>query len=199
MELFNPELIIHYGGLTLLLAIIFIETGIFFGFLLPGDSLLFMAGLLSGTEYLEQHIVVVITLLIVAAVSGTTVGYFFGKWSRNRLHTIRDNFFYKKRYLDMAHDFYEKHGMYSFVVGRFLPVFRTFIPILAGVVNIPFQRFFLFNVVGAVLWIVTMVSAGHFLSRIFPSIVDYIEFVVIGMIVITTIPVIMAFIKRRRV
>jgi membrane-associated protein len=197
-ESFNPENIIQYGGLGLLLLIIFAETGVFFGFFLPGDSLLFIAGLLSDTEYLETNIVLLIVLLVVAAVSGSTVGYLTGKWAGGYLANKKDSIFFKKKYLDLTQAFYQKHGMMAFILGRFLPVVRTFVTILAGMVKIDFAKFVIFNFLGATIWIMTMVLAGHFLGRLFPQITSYLEIIVIGMILVSAIPVIVTYLKNRK-
>ena len=196
VDLFNPEAIIRFGGVALLLFIIFAETGLFFGFFLPGDSLLFIAGLLCNSQF-GMSVWVLIALLVVAATAGTTVGYGFGRWSQRYLKNRRENFFYKKRYLDMAQEFYQKYGMMAFVMGRFLPVVRTFVPILAGMVRIAFGRFFFFNLVGASVWIVVMVLAGHLLGKRFPTIVDHLELIVAGMVLITTIPLVLSWLRHR--
>jgi membrane-associated protein len=198
LESINPENIIQYGGLSLLLLIIFAETGVFFGFFLPGDSLLFVAGLLSDTEYLDLNVTVLIILLIIAAVSGSTVGYLTGRWAGNYLANRKDNFFFKKKYLDVTQAFYTKHGMMAFVLGRFLPVVRTFVTILAGMVKIDFTKFVIFNFLGASVWILTMVLAGHFLGRLFPGITSYLEIIVVGMILVSAIPVIITYFKNRK-
>jgi membrane-associated protein len=197
MEFFNPEYLIQYGGLTLLLVIIFAETGLFFGFFLPGDSLLFTAGLLVKTKYLDHHVMWLIVMLIIAAVTGTCAGYFFGRWTKRYIYGIKDNFLYKRKYLDMAQAFYAKHGLLSFIAGRFLPIFRTFVPIVAGVINIRFSAFLFFNVVGAALWIVTMVMSGHVLGGLFPAIINYIEIVIVAIVAVTTVPVILSYFKHR--
>jgi membrane-associated protein len=198
LENFNPENIIQYGGLSLLLIIIFAETGVFFGFFLPGDSLLFVAGLLSDTEYLDINVVLLIVLLIVAAVSGSTVGYLTGRWAGKYLQNMRDSFFFKKKYLDVTEAFYQKHGMMAFILGRFLPIVRTFVTIVAGIVKIDMGKFVIFNFLGATLWILTMVLSGHFLGRIFPGITTYLEAIVIGMILVSAIPVIITYFKNRK-
>jgi membrane-associated protein len=198
LDSINPENIIQYGGIGLLLLIIFAETGVFFGFFLPGDSLLFVAGLLSDTEYLDMNISLMILLLIIAAVSGSTVGYITGRWAGVYLANKNDSIFFKKKYLDVTQAFYQKHGMMAFVLGRFLPVVRTFVTILAGMVKIDFPKFLLFNFLGAAIWILTMVLAGHFLGRIFPGITEYLEFIVIGMVLLSAIPVIMTYLKNRK-
>ncbi len=198
LDSINPENIIQYGGLSLLLLIIFAETGVFFGFFLPGDSLLFVAGLLSNSEHLDINVTVLIVLLIIAAVSGSTVGYLTGRWAGNYLANKKDSLFFKKKYLDVTQAFYLRHGMMAFVLGRFLPIVRTFVTILAGMVKIDFTRFVIFNFLGASIWIITMVLAGHFLGNAFPMIKDHLELIVVGMILISAIPVIVTYLKNRK-
>jgi membrane-associated protein len=198
LDSINPENIIQYGGLGLLLLIIFAETGVFFGFFLPGDSLLFVAGLLSDTEYLDMHVALLIILLVIAAVSGSTVGYLTGKWAGNYLKNKKDSIFFKKKYLDITQSFYQKHGMMAFILGRFLPVVRTFVTILAGMVKIDFTKFLIFNILGASIWIIIMVLAGHYLGRLFPGITDYLEIIVVAMILISAIPVIITYLRNRK-
>ena len=196
-DILNPETIIRYGGLTLLLIIVFAETGLFFGFFLPGDSLLFIAGLLSDSEYIDQPVWLLIVMLVIAAVSGSSVGYYFGAWTGLRLKNKKENLFYKRKYLEMTENFYQKHGLMAFILGRFLPIIRTFVPILSGVIRIPFGKFFLFNVVGAVCWIVTMVMAGHLLGNAIPNLIDHIEYIVVGLVIVTAIPVIITYRRNR--
>lgn len=197
-ELVNPEALIQYGGLILLLCIIFAETGIFFGFFLPGDSLLFTAGLLAESSFLDTPVGTLILLLILAAVSGTTVGYGVGRWAKNYLENRPEGFFYRKKYIEMTEAFYQKHGMMAFVLGRFLPIVRTFVPILAGMTHINFKQFFIYNVIGASIWVVTMVMAGHLLGSAFPNLIEYLEYIVFGMIFVTAIPLVVSFFKNRR-
>ena len=197
MELLNPEFLIRYGGLTLLLLIVFEETGLFFGFFLRGDSLLFIAGLLSDSEYIDLPVGILILLIVLAAVSGTSVGYYFGKWAGFKLKDRKENFFYKKKYLDTADNFYQRYGLMAFVVGRFLPIVRTFIPILSGMVRIPFGKFFFYNVIGAVCWVSSMVLLGHWLGNLIPDLINYIEYIILFMIVVTAIPVIITYRKNR--
>ncbi len=196
-DTFNPETIIQFGGLGLLLLIIFAETGVFFGFFLPGDSLLFVAGLLAESEYLDINVYVLIILLIIAAISGSFVGYLTGRWAGAYLMNRKDSFFFKKKYINITQAFYEKHGMMAFILGRFLPVVRTFVTILAGMARIDFTKFMIFNLLGATIWIVTMVLAGHFLGRLFPNITSYLELIVITMILVSAIPVVITWFKNR--
>jgi membrane-associated protein len=196
LEFFNPQNIIQYGGLALLLFVIFAETGLFFGFFLPGDSLLFVAGLLSTSKYIDQPVGLLIIMLVVAAFAGTCVGYFFGLWAKKYFKNRKENFFYKQKYLDMAQDFYKRYGMMAFIVGRFLPIVRTFVPILAGIVKIDFRKFLFYNFMGAVLWITTLVMAGYWLGNMFPLLIDNVELIIVGLIVVTAVPVIISYRKR---
>jgi len=197
LDAVNPENIIKVGGLTVLLLIIFAETGLFFGFFLPGDSLLFVAGLYCNNKNIDIHVGLLILLLIIAAVSGSTVGYLTGRWAGGYLANKKDSFFFKKRYLDITQAFYQKHGMMAFILGRFLPVVRTFVTILAGMVKIDMGKFIIFNLLGATIWILTMVLAGFFLGQLFPWMIEYLEFIVIGMVVVSAIPVIVTYFKNR--
>ena len=193
VDFFNPQNIIQYGGLALLLFIIFAETGLFFGFFLPGDSLLFVAGLLSTSKYIDQPVWLLIIFLVIAAFSGTCVGYYFGAWAKRYFKPKDDNLFYKPRYIEMARDFYKRYGMMAFIVGRFLPIVRTFVPILAGIVRIEFKKFLIYNFLGASLWIVSLVMAGHLLGNAFPALIDNVEIIIVSLIVVTAIPVILSF------
>lgn len=197
LEFLNPETIIQYGGLGLLLFIIFAETGLFFGFFLPGDSLLFIAGLLSGSKYLEVGLAVLIPSLFVAAISGSTVGYFTGRWAGDYLENKKDSLLFKKKYIVMTREFYLRHGKLALILGRFLPIIRTFVTILAGMARIRFSEFLLFNVIGALIWVLLMVLAGHWLGNIFPKLSDYLEVVVLVIIGISVIPVLVVWSKER--
>ncbi len=198
LEFFNPQNIIQYGGLILLLFIIFAETGLFFGFFLPGDSLLFVAGLLSNSKYIDQPIGLLVLMLVIAAFTGSTVGYFFGIWAKLYFRPKKENFFFKQKYLDMAQDFYKRYGMMAFIVGRFLPIVRTFVPILAGIVKIEFKKFLLYNLLGAIAWIGSLVMAGYWLGNMFPALIDNVEIIIVSLIVVTAVPVIISYRKNHR-
>jgi len=196
-DVFSPEEIIRFGGLTLLLLIVFMETGVFFGFFLPGDSLLFTAGLLANRHILEIPVWELILLVSIAAVAGSTVGYMSGRWAHRWLSKRKENFFYKKEYMDMTRALYKKYGASAFIIGRFLPVVRTFVTIMSGMVRIDFKIFFIFNVIGVGIWVIAMVMTGYMLGNIFPDILDYLEIIVIALIVLTAIPIIMQLRKHR--
>jgi membrane-associated protein len=197
LDVFSPEEIIRFGGLTLLLLIVFCETGVFFGFFLPGDSLLFTAGLLANHKILDIPVWELILLVIIAAVAGSTVGYMSGRWAHRWLSKRKENFFYKKEYMDMTRALYKKYGASAFIIGRFLPVVRTFVTIMSGMVRIDFKIFFIFNVLGVAIWVIAMVMTGFMLGNIIPNILDYLEIIVIALIVLTAIPIIIQFRKHR--
>ena len=199
-QLTDPQSIIHYGGLWLLLFVVFAETGLFVGFFLPGDSLIFISGLLYATkpQLLDTPFLVLLPLLMLAAIIGNVFGYWFGKKTGEKLYTREDSFLFRKKHLIATKDFYDTHGGKTLILGRFLPIIRTFAPILAGVIKVDFKIFMMYNVIGAVAWIGSIASIAYFLGKQFPAIENYIGYIVIGLIVITTIPVLMTYLKSRK-
>ena len=197
-QLVNPESIILYGGLTLLLFVIFAETGLMIGFFLPGDSLVFVSGLLCGTkpELLGIEIYILILSMSAAAIIGNMAGYYFGKKVGVSLFTKNDNLLFKKRYIDMTRAFYEKHGGKSLILGRFLPIIRTFAPIFAGVIHMDFKKFMLYNITGAILWISSLSLLGFYLGEIV-WVQNNIGLIVIALVIITMIPVINTYRKEK--
>src|SRR5574343_56604 len=193
--LLNPQSIIHYGGLALLLFIVFAETGLFFGFFLPGDSLLFVAGLMCGTPIFDVNIYMLLTSVITAGILGNFVGYYFGKKTGPVLFRRDDSFFFKKKHVKAAEEFYNRYGGTAIVLGRFIPIIRTFVPIMAGVVNLDFKKFVVYNVLGCIAWVVSMVLSGYFLGRLFPSLQHNLEYIVITIILVSMIPVVLTYIK----
>jgi membrane-associated protein len=197
-ELVNPESIIRYGGLYLLLFVVFAETGLFFGFFLPGDSLMFTAGLLCATGILQVHIVALLLYIMLAAISGNMVGYLFGKKVGVLLFKRKSGFFFKQDHLIMARDFYNKHGGKAIILSRFLPIVRTFAPIIAGIVELDYRKFFIYNLVGGAAWVTSLVMCGYFLGKYVPESKAYLKYIVIFLIVITSIPFIINSIKKNR-
>ncbi|MBS1682480.1 MAG: VTT domain-containing protein [Bacteroidetes bacterium] len=193
----SPEIIIHVGGVALLATVVFFETGIFFGFFLPGDSLLFTAGLLCESEWLTLSPLELIPLLILSATLGTAAGYFFGRWTGDFFSHRKENLFYRKRYVDVTQEYFDKHGMMAFVFGRFIPIVRTFLPILAGIAKIDVKKFWIYNLLGATLWVSTVVSAGYWLGRRFPQLVDNIGLIALVMIAISTLPVVISILRKK--
>jgi membrane-associated protein len=197
IKLTDAQQIIHKGGFYLILFVVFAETGLFFGFFLPGDYLLFLAGMFVATGKLDIGILTMIFGLIFAAFAGNLVGYWFGYRTGPLLYKRNDTFFFKKKYLKAAEAFYRKQGAFALILGRFVPIVRTFAPIFAGVVKLDYKKFILFNFLGAVLWITSLTLIGYFLGRQFEHEIEkYLIYIIIGFIVITTIPLIIAFLRR---
>ncbi len=195
---FQPENIIRYGGLILLLSIVFIENGLFFGFFLPGDSLLFTAGLFCATGVLEQPFEVVISTVFLTAIAGNAFGYFFGKRAGQKLYTRKDTFFFRKNHLKIAEDFYLKHGVKTLIIGRFLPVIRTFVPIVAGAIHMNFAKFMLANIAGATAWVGSLITVGYYLGKVWPDAEKYLGYIILGLIILTALPVIRTFLNARK-
>lgn len=197
-QLVNPESIILYGGVYLLLFCVFAETGLFVGFFLPGDSLLFTAGLLCSTGIIIIHPVLLIFLIIFAAVAGNMVGYAFGKKVGIMLFKRKSGFFFRQEHLATAHEFYIKHGKKTIILSRFLPIVRTFAPIVAGIVKLEYHKFFIYSLIGAFFWVSILVSTGYFLGKYIPGTKDYLGYIVIFLIIITSIPFIYNSLKKKR-
>ncbi len=199
-HLIDPVKLLREGGFYLLLFVIFAETGLFFGFFLPGDYLLFLAGMFVATDKLDVSIYILIFGLIAAAVSGNFVGYWFGKKTGPVLYHRNDSFFFKKKYLRAAETYYKKQGAFALIMGRFIPIVRTFAPIIAGIVKLDYRKFAFYNITGAFLWISSLTLLGFFLGRSFEKeINDYLLYIIVGFILITAIPLIITYLKRRMV
>ncbi|MEE1946768.1 VTT domain-containing protein [Pedobacter sp. KR3-3] len=194
----DPEKLLKEGGFYLVLFVIFAETGLFFGFFLPGDYLLFLAGMFVATGRLDVNITVLVLGLCAAAILGNFTGYWFGRKTGPVLYNRKDTFFFKKRYLVAAERYYRKQGAFALIMGRFVPIVRTFAPIFAGVVKLDVKKFALYNIVGAILWIASLTLLGYFLGKKFATqIEEYLVYIIIGFIVITTIPLIITFVKKQ--
>jgi membrane-associated protein len=196
-ELVNPESIIRYGGLYLLLFVVFAETGLFVGFFLPGDSLLFTAGLLCSTGILQIHPALLVGLIIIAAVAGNLAGYYFGKNVGVLLFKRKSSFLFRQAHLTTANEFYNKHGVKTIILSRFLPIVRTFAPIIAGIVKLEYRKFFIYSLVGAFLWASLLVLTGYYMGKYVPKTKEYLEYIVIFLIVITAIPFVYNSIKKK--
>ncbi|MFC3561542.1 DedA family protein [Pedobacter jamesrossensis] len=197
-HLIDPEKLLREGGFYLVVFVIYAETGLFFGFFLPGDYLLFLAGMFVATGKLDVNIAVLLAGLCIAAISGNFTGYWFGRKTGPVLYTRKDSFFFKKRYLKAAEEYYNKQGAFALIMGRFVPIVRTFAPIFAGVVKLDFKKFALYNITGGVLWICSLTLLGYFLGKRFEKeINDYLLYIIIGFILITTIPLLITFVKSK--
>jgi membrane-associated protein len=215
-QLLQPQWYVENGGLWLLLLVVFAETGLFIGFFLPGDSLLFVAGIfahkmengepglahqflkLIGMGNVQNEFVdlfVLVGLISLAGILGNAVGYWTGRKVGPAMFSWKDRFLFKKRYLYQAQDFYIKHGGLAIIGARFLPFIRTFAPIVAGIVKMDRKKFHFFNVVGCIAWVFTMIFAGYFLQKWILQqfgfdLKDHLEIIVIGIVLVTTAPVI---------
>ena len=215
-QLLQPQWYIENGGLWLLLFVVFAETGLFVGFFLPGDSLLFIAGIyahnIKGLPGLAHQFLklfgisnnhsALIDLFVLAAlisfcgIMGNVIGYWTGKKFGPAMYQWKDRWFYKKRYLQEAHDFYERHGAIAIVAARFVPFIRTFAPIVAGIVKMDKKKFHFFNIMGCIAWVILMLFAGFFLQRwilkeFHFDLKDHLEIIVLGIVLITTAPLLL--------
>ncbi|GAA4334053.1 DedA family protein [Mucilaginibacter gynuensis] len=184
-------------GFYVLLIVVFAETGIFFGFFLPGDYLLFMAGLFCAADKLTVSIYTLIASLIGAGILGNFAGYWFGYRTGPVLFKKNDSWFFKKRYVVLAEEFYAKYGGMALVLGRFFPIIRTFAPIFAGVVKVDIKKFTLYNIIGSFTWVNTLTLAGYFLGKSYPQLKNYLEYIVIAFLLVTSVPLIIAFLRKK--
>ncbi|MBI4210483.1 MAG: VTT domain-containing protein [Candidatus Diapherotrites archaeon] len=181
-------------GYTALFAIVFAESGLFFGFFLPGDSLLFTAGLMASQGLFDVKIVLV--GVAVSAILGDQVGYWMGSKFGRGFFNRPDSIFFNPRHIEDAEAFYARHGKKTIVLARFVPAVRTFAPIVAGMAHMDYRTFVSYNVLGGVLWSVVFVLAGYFLGRAFPESGNLIAYIVIAIVLVTTVPIVMEFLKR---
>ena len=190
-----PDLV-QWAGLFGLSVIVFSETGLLIGVFLPGDSLLVTAGLLAAHGYLNvYHLAPVLTL---AAICGNSLGYFIGRATGPRIFNRENSIFFNKKHAMRAHEFYEKHGRVTIVIAQFMPVIRTFSPVIAGVGGMRFRDFTKYNVLGAVVWVWSMLGIGYFLGNYIPGIDKHIEIVVVIVVFISLLPGLISGLRARR-
>ena len=189
--------IIKTLGLIGIFLTVFAESGFFFGFFLPGDSLLFLAGLLASTGLF--NITVLICVCLCGAILGDSVGYFIGQRFGKMLFDRKDGFFFKKRYLAQTETFYRTHGGHALVIARFVPVVRVFAATFAGLSLMKYRTFLLYNIIGATLWVLSMTLLGYFLGTIIPNPDRYVLPIVFGVICLSFVPVLFKYIKYRKV
>jgi len=189
--------LIQWAGYVGLTAIIFTETGLFFGFLLPGDSLLVTAGLLASQGF-PLDVYVLGLLLNIAAIVGDNTNYWIGRYMGPRVFTREESLFFRRRHVERAHDFYERHGAKTIVLARFMPIIRTFAPLVAGVAKMSYRTFLTYSVLGGTAWIWSMLFVGYFLGRYVPGIDRHIEKVIIAVIFLSILPGIIGWIREER-
>lgn len=223
-QLVNPEFYITLQiagfqiGLYIVLFIVFAETGLFAGFFLPGDSLLFLSGIYAAGSVTDGvyhpglvdqfvhidsdflNVLLLVCFISIAGILGNMVGYWFGAKSGYYLFKKEDTFWFKKKYLVQSKDFFEKYGGKAIIYARFLPIFRTFAPIIAGIVQMDRKKFMFFNILSSFLWASVLIFSGHYLYGIFLNyginLKNYIEYIVIGIILISTLPVLFKLLKK---
>lgn len=209
-DLLNPEFYIKLGGFWLILLIVFAESGLFFGFFLPGDSLLFISGIYSksiiaeslgsvGSDFGDTFLLA--SVIAIAAILGDSVGYWFGAKSGPMLYERKETFFFKRSHLLKAQEFYEQNGAMAIIIARFLPMVRTFAPIVAGIVKMDRKKFLFYNIIGGCLWSFSLIFAGHYLDKLFIDqfgidLKKHLEIIVIGLVVVSTTPVIIKAMKK---
>jgi membrane-associated protein len=194
-KIYDVELLVRVGGLAGLTAIVFVETGLLVGFFLPGDSLLVTAGLFAARGDLE--VVPMIVVLSIAAIVGDTVGYNIGARAGPKLFTRPDSLLFNRKHLITTKEFYERHGPFTIVIARFIPILRTFAPVVAGVGAMEYKRFIVYNVAGGIGWVVTTVLGGYFLGQMVPNIHDHIHKVIAVVIVLSLLPAIIKVTKEK--
>ncbi|MBZ5698636.1 MAG: VTT domain-containing protein [Acidobacteriia bacterium] len=193
--LFNVQGLIEWGGTLLVCVIVFIETGFFVGFFLPGDSLLVTAGVFAATGHL--HLAELLALVPLCAIVGDQIGYWIGRKAGQALYRRKDSLVFRRRHLDRAHQFYEKYGGKTVILARFVPIVRTFCPPVAGAAWMPYGRYFVFDVAGGILWVGSMILAGYFLGSIIPNIGGRIHYVIGAVILLSLLPAIISVLRAR--
>jgi len=194
----DPRALVAWGGYVGLTFIIFAETGLLVGFFLPGDSLLVTAGLLaSQTQRFDLNVYLLGLLLSVASIAGNSLGYYIGVITGPRLFRRENSLLFNRKHLERAHAFYERHGGKTIILARFMPIVRTFVPVVAGMGQMQYRRYTIYNVVGGLAWIWSMLFVGYFLGRYIPGIGDHIELVILVVIFLSILPGIIAWLRNR--
>ena len=198
-SLFDPEglrELIRSGGAPLICGIVFIETGFFVGFFLPGDSLLITAGILAAGGFLPLRWLLLPVML--CAIVGDQIGYWIGRSAGAALYKRQDSFFFRRSHLQRAHDFYEKYGGRAVIFARFVPIVRTFCPPVAGAARMPYGRYVMFDIFGGIFWVGAMILGGYSLGRSVPNIGKYIHYVIAVVAVVSILPAVIGVLKSRK-
>lgn len=198
-SLYDPEglkELIRSGGAPLVCTIVFIETGFFVGFFLPGDSLLVTAGIFSSAAVIPLKWLLL--PVMACAIAGDQIGYWIGRTMGPALYRREDSLFFRRSHLQRAHDFYEKYGGRAVIFARFVPIIRTFCPPVAGAARMPYTRYLIFDICGGVLWVGAMILGGYFLGRSVPNIGQRIHYVIAVVVVLSLLPAVISILKARR-
>ena len=196
--LLNSEEIIRTGGLIVITLIVFVENGFFFGFFLPGDYLLFLSGVFAGIKLLNVPLWLLLTCIFGAAVIGSLIGYLTGYYFGAKIKDRPDSLFFKQKYIANTREAFMKYGNGALIISRFLPIVRTFAPLLAGLIHMPFRFFILYNVVGGGLWVLVLVGGGFYFGERFPWIVDYVQYIILFFLAVTTFTVVKGYLNARK-
>ena len=196
-SLLQPQWYVAHGGVWIIMLIVFAETGLFMGFFLPGDSLLFVAGIMwrdLEQGFFHAPFVVIMTVISLCAIAGNLVGYWFGRKIGPAMYTWKNRWYFKQKYLQQARLFYEDHGNGAIFLARFIPFVRTFAPIVAGIVQMERKKFTMISIVSAFVWVFSMMLAGRYLHQLLLSKFDYdltddLEWIVLGIIFISVLPI----------
>lgn len=183
----NLPLFLETVGYLGIFAIVFAESGLFFGFFLPGDSLLFTAGFLASQGFFK--IIPLVIIIFIAAILGDTVGYWFGRKTGSYLYNREDSKLFKKKHLARGKEFYDKHGSKAIVLARFVPIARTFAPIVAGTADMSYRKFLVWNILGGIVWTLVVTLLGYSLDSSIPNVDRYLLPIVLGIVVISIIPI----------
>ena len=193
--LYNVPELIRWGGLIALILIVFAETGLMIGFFLPGDSLLVTAGIFAAKG--DLNIWTLNITLILAAIVGDALGYWIGYRTGKALYSRPNSFFFRRDHLIKTHEFYEKYGGQTIIIARFMPIVRTFAPVVAGAAEMTYRQFALYNVIGGVLWVTSMTLTGYFLGKAVPNVEKHLHVLVAGVIFVSLLPAIIAWLRAR--
>lgn len=194
--LYDVEGLVRWGGTLLVCFIVFIETGFFVGFFLPGDSLLVTAGVFAATGYLDVRWLLLLVTL--CAIVGDQIGYWIGRFAGKALYRREDSLFFRRSHLQRAHKFYEKYGGKTVILARFVPIVRTFCPPVAGAAGMPYRRYLIYDIFGGMLWVNSMVLGGYFLGRAVPNISQNIHWVIAVVVFLSILPGIIGVWRARR-
>ncbi len=198
-SLYDPEglkELIRSGGAPLVCTIVFIETGFFVGFFLPGDSLLVTAGIFTAAGVVPLRWLLL--PVMACAIAGDQIGYWIGRTMGPALYRREDSLFFRRSHLQRAHDFYEKYGGRAVIFARFVPIIRTFCPPVAGAARMPYTRYLMFDILGGVLWVGAMILGGYFLGRSVPNIGQRIHYVIAAVVVLSLLPAVISIVRARR-
>jgi membrane-associated protein len=195
--MFDAESLIRYGGLLLVFVAVYAQTGLFFCFFLPSGALMFTTGVFVASDFLHYNIIMVIGLVTMASILGSSTGYWLGRNTAPLLYSRKNSRFFKKKHLKAAEIFYNKYGKMALIGAPFFPIVRTFAPIVAGMIKTDFKQFILFTIIGSAAWVISFVLAGYLIGSM-PFLRPYLKYIVLAIILIVTIPLLIKIIKEFR-